>query len=188
MKKISNAISASLALLIGTQCACAAETEFQITPRVGFSSLKVGRFVGVNAEDKTTETLGIGAGFGVRIPLGIVLEIGADEFSDLDLFDELDGFTLKQRFVDVGYQFELGDAWRIVPRIGRAKWKLRSEEGRLFNPGLEASRNIRGNDNFFELSVSRRISKVVALGGSYRYGNYGFGRNGTTAFLVTVSF
>ena len=188
MKKIPAAIAASLALLIGTQQASAAETEFQITPRVGFSDLKVDRFVGVNTEDKTTDTFGIGAGIGVLTPLGIVLEIGADEYSDLDLFDALDGFTLKQRFIDIGYQFELGNGWRVVPRVGRAKWKLRSEEGRLFNPGPEESRNIRGYDNFAELSVSRRISKLVTLGGSYRYGDYGFGRNGTAAFVVTLGF
>jgi len=181
-------IAASFALLAGTNSVTAAETEFQFTPRVGVSHLEVDRFVGVNQNDEHRTTFGIGASFGVLTPLGIVVEIGADEFSDIDFFDELDGFTLQQRFVDIGYQFELGDGWRIVPRVGRSKWKLRNEEGRLFNPGPEASRNVRGYDNFAELSVSRRISRVVTLGGSYRYGNYEFGRNGTAAFLVTLGF
>lgn len=188
MKNPLGVLCASFALLAGTHSVFAADVEYQFTPRLGVSHLEVDRFVGINQQDSTKTTFGIGAGFGVLTPLGIVIEIGTDEFSDFDFNDQLDGFTLQQRFVDIGYQFDVGNGWRIVPRVGRSKWKLRNEEGKLFNPGPEESRNVRGYDTFAELSISRQISRVVALGGSYRYGSYQFGQNATAAVLVTLGF
>jgi hypothetical protein len=188
MRRILLLTTLALCSLVAVTHAAAATTEFQITPRAGIGELRIGALAGVNDDLVDTDTLGIGVGFGVLTPVGIVLEAGADSFGDFDLFNALDSFSLTQQFVSVGYQLELGDGWRIVPRAGRARWKLRSEEGLLFNPGPEETRDARGYDYFWELSVSRRISRVVTLGLNYKQGEYEFGRTRSTAFMVTLGF
>ena len=178
----------ALCALVVARHAAAATSEFQITPRAGIGELRINELVGVNDDLVDTDTMGIGVGFGVLTPIGVVLEAGADSFGDFDFFNALDSFSLTQQFVSVGYQLELGDGWRLVPRAGHARWKLRSEEGLLFNSGPEQSRDARGYDYYWELSVSRRVSRTVTLGLNYKQGNYEFGRTRATAFLVTLGF
>lgn len=168
--------------------ALAAEDEFQITPRAGLGDLRVDAFQGVNDQLVDTDTLGLGGAFGYLTPIGLLAEIGSDYYGDVNVFNASDAFSLAQRFVAVGYQLELGNGWRFVPKVGRARWKLHSKEGALFHPGPEAETEIRGYDYYWEASVSRRISRVVALGVTYKQGNYEFGRSRTTAFLVTIGF
>jgi hypothetical protein len=186
-----NRLFAAIALLgalATAQTAISAETEFQITPRLGIGELRVDRFVGVNDEEITVDTQGLGASFGFLTPVGIVGEIGADTFGDFDFFEFTDSYRLTQQFVSLGYQFELGDGWRLVPRAGRARWKLRSEEGWFFNPGPELTKEARGYNYFWELSLARRISKTVTLGMNYKQGSYEFGKSRSAAFLMTIGF
>ena len=166
----------------------AAESEFQITPRVGRGDLRIDRFEGVDSNLAEIDTYGLGVGMGFLTPIGVVFEAGVDDFADFDFFDTFDSFKLTQKFASVGYQFELGEGWRLVPRVGRVHWKLRSEEGFLFNPGPEEVRSISGDDYFWEASISRRISRVVTLGMNYKQGNFDFGRSRTASFIVTLGF
>jgi hypothetical protein len=188
MGKSPLAVSFALGIALLGQRAVGATPEFQITPRVGLGLLRVDALAGVNDDLVRTDTYGIGAGFGYLTRIGVVAEIGADTFGDFDLFDTFDSFSLTQEFISLGYQAELGSGWRLVPKVGRARWELRSEEGRLFNPGPEEVRKIRGYDYFWELSLSRRISSVVTLGVIHKQGQYDFGRTRSTAFLVTLGF
>jgi hypothetical protein len=181
-------VSALVLSLAISQNAFSAESEFQITPRVGMGELRVDQFVGVNDQEITVDTQGLGVSFGFLTPVGVVAEIGADTFGDYNFFESFDSYRLTQQFLSLGYQFELGDGWRLVPRAGRARWKLRSEEGWLFNPGPELTREARGYNYFWELSVARRISKTVTLGLNYKQGSYEFGRSHSAAFLVTLGF
>jgi len=166
--------------------ASAATPEFQITPRAGFGRLKVDGFVGFNPERVDLRTLGIGAGFGYLTPIGLVVELGADSYSDFNVFQTFESFTLTQEFASVGYQFDLGHRWRLVPRVGAAHWKLHTREGRLFNPGPEEARNVHGNDYFWEVGVARQISRIVTLGVNLKQGQYEFGRTRSAAFTVTL--
>jgi hypothetical protein len=179
------------AALLGMQAAAAAAPEFQITPRVGQGSLHLDQPIqSINVEDTLTHdrTLGLGAGFGYLTSRGVVFEIGADSFGTFDLFDTFDSFSLQQKFASVGYQAELGRGWRLVPRVGRARWKLKAEEGWAFNPGPEEAQRLRGWNYYWELSLSHRISRVVAMGVQYKQGDYDFGRTRSTTFLVTLGF
>jgi hypothetical protein len=180
---------AAAGLLLALQgTANAAKTEFQITPRAGFGELRVDQFVGAASSRAETDTYGVGVGLGVLTPIGVVFEAGIDDFGDFDFFNTFDSFNLTQKFASVGYQFELGSGWRLVPRVGRTHWKLRSEEGRIFNPGPEEVQSISGDGYFYEASVSRRISDVVTLGMNYKHGNFDFGRSRSVAFHVTLGF
>jgi hypothetical protein len=168
--------------------ASAATPEFQIVPRVGLGSLRVDEFVGINRQRVNADTYGIGASAGYLTPIGVVVEIGADSFSNFNLFETFDDFQLSQEFASIGYQFELGNRWRLVPRVGRAHWKLHSQEGRIFHPGPEEERNVRGDDYFWEIGVARQISRVVTLGVSFKQGQYDFGRTQSVGFTVILGF
>jgi hypothetical protein len=170
------------------RAASAVEQELQITPRVGFGRLEVDQFVGLNSEHVDVDTYGLGANIGYLTPIGVVLEIGADSFRDFDLFGTFEGFRLEQAFASIGYQFDLGNRWRLVPRVGRAHWELRSREGRIFNPGPEEERNVKGDNYFWEIGVARQISSVVTLGMNYKRGQYEFGSTQSVAFAVTLGF
>lgn len=180
-------LTVTLLSALGLQTAGAAEGEWQITPR-GFSGdLDIKRqYTGVNGSRTDANLAGIGCGIGYLTPIGIVAAIGADGGAEFDLFGSFDSYSFDQRFVAVGYQFEWGDGWRFVPMVGRARWRLESEEGILLNPGPEQSEVVRGYDYFWEASVSRRISRVVALGISYKQGDFRFGQSRAAAFMVTI--
>ena len=182
------ALPVALCAILLQPTASAATPELQITPRAGFGSLKVDEFVGINSERVNADTYGIGASFGYLTPIGVVVEIGADRFIAFDLFETFDGFRLSQEFASIGYQFDLGNHWRLVPRVGRAHWKLHSREGRIFNPGPEEKRDVSGDDYFWEIGVARRISRVVTLGVNFKQGQYNFGRTQSAAFTVTLGF
>jgi hypothetical protein len=188
MRRMLLTLSIALCALVFQRPAGAATPELQITPRVGAGSLLVHEFVGINKNEVDTSTYGIGASIGFLTPIGVVAEIGADTFGDFDFFESFNSFRLSQEFGSIGYQFDLGNDWRLVPRVGRAHWKLRSQEGRLFNPGPEEVREVRGWDYFWEVGVAHRISQVVALGVNYKQGQYNFGRTRSVAFTVTLGF
>ena len=178
----------TLCAMGAAQGAAAAESEFQIAGHVGGGDLRIDRFVAPDDDfHAPSNIVGVGGGLGYLTPFGLGLEAGADSFGQIDFFGS-DRFSLTQQYVGVGYQFELGHRWRFVPKVGRARWALRAKEGPLFNPGPELERTIRGYDYYWEVSLSRRISRVVALGVSYKQGDYDFGHPHATSFVVTLGF
>jgi hypothetical protein len=162
--------------------------EFQLTPRAGFGELRIDRFQGVGTNRDRVDTRGIGIGLGVLTPVGIVAEAGIEMFGDGDLVEDDRRFILKQEFISVGYQFEVAPGWLIVPRVGRTHWTLRRDEDFLFDLESDFGPEDRGNDFFWEASVSRRVSHRVSLGLSYKYGNFDFGRTNSGVFQVTLGF
>jgi hypothetical protein len=182
------ALLAAVGTLLLQPLASAATPEFQISPHAGFGSIEVDALVGVNRERANADTYGFGASFGYLTPIGVVLEIGADDYNDLDLFKTFDNFRLAQRYASIGYQFELGHRWRLVPRVGRAHWKLHSKEGQIFNPGPEQTRDVSGDNYFWEIGVARQISRVVTLGVNFKRGQYEFGSTQSAAFTATFAF
>jgi hypothetical protein len=188
MGRILLALPVALCALLLQSTAFAVTPEFQITPRIGIGSLKVDELVGVNEERIDVDTYGIGASAGYLTPIGVVVELGADNFSDFTFFGSFDTFELSQQFASIGYQFDLGHRWRLVPRVGRAHWKLHSKEGLIFNPGPEEVRDVRGDSYFWEIGVARQVSRVVTLGMTFKQGQYDFGRTQSAAFTVTLGF
>jgi hypothetical protein len=188
MRSVAFIISCALCASLVAPVSEAANPEFQISPRVGFGSLEVDQFVGVNDDLVDTDTVGLGVGFGYLTSPGIVLEVGIEDFGNLDFFGFEDRFSLFERYVAVGYQAELGRGWRLTPRVGYSDWELRSEESPLFNPGPEDEREATGDDVFWSLNLSRRVSRVLTLGLNYKRGNYDFGTASTTTFNFMFTF
>jgi hypothetical protein len=175
--------AAALALLGAAQASIAAESEFQITPRIGQGELKIDAFEGLGEDLRETETYGLGIGFGVLTPIGVVLEVGADSHGRLEIIDEDDDFSLSQQYVAVGYQIELGDGWRLTPKVGRARWKLRSDHS-LLDFNSSDNDELRGYEYVYEATIARKVSRVITLGLNYKQGDFDFGRARAVSFVV----
>src|SRR5919197_919371 len=92
----------------------AADTEFQLAPRAGEGHLRIDI---PHRAALTPDTFGAGVTAGVLTPIGIVLQAGLDRYGHYTFFG-LDEFRFDQEFVAAGYQFELGNGWRVVPTGG----------------------------------------------------------------------
>ncbi|MGH8241554.1 MAG: hypothetical protein ACREXP_31670 [Steroidobacteraceae bacterium] len=106
----------------------------------------------------------------------------------LDFFNADDEFILRQDYAALGYQFELGEGWHLVPKAGRAKWKLTSEKGWLLHDDDVETELRRGYEYFWELGFGKRVNEVMSLGASVRSGSYGFGDATSVAFVMTFAF
>ena len=107
----------------------AQDTEFQVSPRVGRGELKLDQFRNIDEDLEEVDTAGLGVSLGVLTPIGVLFEAGTETFGNFDFFNADDEFELQQHYVAVGYQFELGDGWRIVPTI-RSSGTVRRPTGR----------------------------------------------------------
>ncbi|MFL6551659.1 MAG: hypothetical protein ACJ8OJ_23425 [Povalibacter sp.] len=187
MRKLGVALT-MLCALATTPTWAAEKAEFQISPRAGRGELKLDQFKNVDADLAEVDTAGLGVSFGVLTPIGVVLEIGTETYGNFNFFNADDEFTLRQHYLGVGYQFELGDGWRIVPKVGRSKWELTSDKGWLFHDDDVVSKESRGYENFWELGFGKRVNDVMTLGASVRSGDFDFGSAGSVSFVMTFGF
>jgi hypothetical protein len=181
-------LAATLAACAITQPALAEkDSEFQITPRLGQGELRVDAFEGIDAGLHETDMYGLGIGLGVKTPIGLLIEVGVDSYGNLDFFDDDDEveFALTNRYVAVGYQLELGDGWRLIPKVSRVQWKLRSDDG-LFDWDGDDDRHIRGYEYVYEATIGRQVSRALTLGLNYKHGDYDFGEARLLSFVFQI--
>jgi hypothetical protein len=188
MRKLSIALTTMCALATTAPLLAAERTEFQISPRAGRGVLELDQFRNVDDDLAELDTGGLGVAFAVLTPVGLLLEGGTESYGNFDFFNADDEFILRQHYAALGYQFELGDGWYIVPKAGRAKWKLTSEKGWLLHDDDVETDIERGYEYFWELGFGRRVSNVMSLGASVRSGSYGFGDATSVAFVMTFGF
>ena len=184
MRKLCMALATVCALGTTAPLLAAERTEFQISPRIGRGVLKLDQFRNVDDDLAELDTGGVGVSFGVLTPVGLLVEGGTESFGNFGFFNADDEFVLRQDYVALGYQFELGDGWYLVPKAGRSKWKLSSEDV----PLLDDDEVERGYEYFWEIGFGKRINHVMSLGASVRSGDYEFGDAGSVAFVMTFSF
>lgn len=176
-------LAATLAVCGLVQTAYAAESEFQITPRIGQGELEIDAFEGVNDELHETDTYGFGIGFGVLTPVGVVLEVGGESQGRMELFDEDDDFSLSTQYVALGYQIPLGDGWQLTPKVSRVRWKLRSDNS-LLDFNSSDNDEMRGYEYMYEATIAKKVSRVLTLGLNYKQGNFEFGKARAVSFVV----
>jgi hypothetical protein len=122
---------------------------------------------------------------GVVTPIGLVFEVGGFNYSNFSFFGAGERRNLGEGTLAVGYQFESANGFRVVPKVGRMKWRLSDKEGQLFNPGSEAERIEDGYDNFWELTLQKRIAKWVSLGVDLKGESFDFGSARAIMFVAT---
>jgi hypothetical protein len=176
-------LTAMLALCGLAPGAYAAESEFQITPRIGQGELKIDAFEGVNDQLHETDTYGFGIGFGVLTPVGVVLEVGGESHGRMEIIDEDDDFSLSTQYVALGYQIPLGDGWQLTPKVSRARWKLRSDNS-LLDFNSSDNDEMRGYEYMYEATIAKQVSRVLTLGLNYKQGDFEFGKARAVSFVV----
>lgn len=184
MRKLCMVLMTVCALATTTSLPAAERAEFQISPRAGRGILKLDQFRNVDDNLAELDTGGLGVSFAVLTSVGLLVEGGTESYGRFDFFDADDEFILRQHYVALGYQFELGDGWHLVPKLGRSKWKLSSEDG----PLLSGDDVAQGYEYFWEVGFGKRINDLMSLGASVRSGNYEFGDAGSVAFVMTFAF
>lgn len=185
-------VTAMLGLLAAAHCCqvYAGEPELQITPRLGFGTIELdpGVLTIDNSdvdEDNEVDTIDAGVGLAYLTRFGLVLEAGLQGQTNTlfgGIFDEL---TFSERYVAVGYQFELGNGFRLTPKVGRTHWRLRNEEGIFLNPGPEEVEEIDGYEDFYEVSFTKTISAFISMGVRYKWADYSFGEVDSVMFVTT---
>lgn len=188
MRKACMALATVCALATTTPLLAAERAEFQVSPRAGRGLLELDQFRGVDEDLEELDTGGLGVSFAVLTPIGLLVEAGTESYGNFDLFNADDEFVVRQDSVAFGYQFELGDGWHLVPKVGRARWKLTSEKGWLLHDDDVETDIQRGYEYFWALDFGKRVSEVMSLGASVRSGSYEFGDAGSVAFVMTFSF
>lgn len=181
-----------LAALAAVHCSQvhASEQELQITPRLGFGDIELdpGVLTVDNSnigDDNEIDTADLGVGLAYLTPFGLVLEAGLQYQTNVSFGGLFDSISFEERYVAAGFQFELGNGFRLTPKVGRTKWKLRNEEGIFLNSGPEQFEEIDGYEDFYEVSFSKTISDYVSMGVRYKSADYSFGEVDSIMFLTS---
>jgi hypothetical protein len=185
---VLRSLPVSLMLVIIVPTSYAAEGNFHISPRLGKGEMRVDEMFTVADRHEKADALSMGCVFGYSSPIGLLFEVGAESQRNFDWWDADDELTLSQQYVAIGYEIAFAEGWTFTPKAGRARWKLHSEEGRLFNPGPEEQTEIRGYEYFWEAQLSRQLTDKVSIGGAYQEGEFDFGRARSISFVATFRF
>lgn len=174
-------------LVAGAAAAGDSRSEMQITPIVGYSHLRIdGNYLESGVTNRLDQLL-LGANLGVLTPFNVVLEAGTANAIHEDWFSSND-FDLDTDYLAIGYQAEFGNGWRFVPKVGRMKWKLYSDDAHIVDALGDNHKALRGYDNYYEASLMRHLSPSIAMGVNFKDVDTKFGHSRSGAFVVTFGF
>jgi hypothetical protein len=185
MKRMQIVLGLTLLAIAGA--ASAADSGFQVIPSLGRGRLLIDADQVVTNKDTDVDTIVAGVTFAYVTPIGLGFEVGGTRHQSDNLFGAFDDFRLDQGHAAIDWQIDTPNGFRIVPKVGRARWKLYSREGALFHPGPEATETVDGYEYFWELSFSKKITPTIALGASVRDSNYQFGEARSLSFIASFA-
>jgi hypothetical protein len=173
-------------------CQARAEQEFQITPRLGFGEIRLDRGVltidnVAVGDDNEVDTVDAGVGLSYVTPFALMLEVGLQYQSNVS-FGAFDDLSFEERYAAAGIQIEFGNGFRLTPKVGRTRWRLRNEEGIFLNPGPEAVEVFKGYEDFWEVSLTKTLSESISMGARYKSADYSFGEVNSLMFVTTFGF
>ncbi len=177
---------ASLLLLQATASSAQAAEGFQISPRVGKSTLRLDADTTTANEVLEKDTFLTGVTLGYVTPFYLMAEGGYSKQGNWTWFGSEDKYRLSEYSIAVGFQIDTPKGFRIVPKVGRVRWDLYSKEGLLNTTTPGNTNTVRSYDDFWELTLQKKVSESVALGITYKDNRYDFGNMKSIAF--TASF
>ena len=112
---------------------------------------------------------------GYRFDAGGIAELAYSDSDSDGLLGLSDSLNLGEIRLSGGYAIALGERFSLAPKIGISFWSLEGSEGIFLNPGPEETRELDGEDVFFELTGGFEITQRWGLFLSHSRGNYDFG-------------
>jgi len=160
-----------------------------IAPYAGFTHLRLNEGTVYQQTDTLKfDALLLGASFGFQWPAGFLAEVGRSHSVHADFFDDPGDFELTHTSGAVGWSIPFAEGWNFTPKIGRLKWELSSDNRVLLDSQGERHYDINGWDNFYELNLTKEISKSVSMGAQFKDVDQEFGHARSGAFTVSFSF
>ena len=183
--KIHYAVASLLLLQGATTTSALAAEGFQISPRIGKSTLRLDADTTTANEVVEKDTLLTGVTLAYVSPFYVMAEGGYSTQGNWTWFGSEDKYRLSEYSIAVGVQIDTPKGFRIVPKVGRARWDLYSKEGLLNTTTPGNTSTWRSYDNFWELTLQKKIGESVALGVTYKDNPYDFGNAKSIAFTAT---
>jgi len=182
---IVRTVALGVIALAATAPTSANETQIQISPRVGYGMLRIDEDKTLSGERETVDALNVGVTVGAVTPFGLMFEGGVHRDFGQSYFGADDRYELSALTIAVGYQFETSSGARLIPKIGRAQWRLHDEDGRIFGVGSGTDRTFEGYDYFWELTVQKRVGRSNAIGVTFKDNPFEFGNSRSVNFTMT---
>jgi hypothetical protein len=125
---------------------------------------------------------------GYRFDSKLVVEGGGTLGLSLDTLVLADYFVLQDQRVMVGYAFQPGERFSIVPKLGVSFWELDTEDGPFFFLGNRPDVDDSGSDLIWRVSVEWRLAQRFHLYGAYSDAHYEFGDSSGPSFGFKFQF
>jgi len=167
--------------------AMADDGGFVISPRIGKTTITINRDMLASDQRVDIDALATGVSLGYVTPFNLLIEGGYLSQGNWTWFGTEDKYRLSEYNIEVGYQINTPHDFMITPRVGRSRWDLYSQDVALTQPSdpLDPYRK-RGYDNYWELSLQKKVGRSAALGVSYKDNHYEFGNVKSIAFLASI--
>jgi hypothetical protein len=159
---------------------------FQISPRVGKSMLHLNPGAVRSGQVGDFDTLLGGVNLSYTLPAGPMAELGYGSQGNWGHLGLEDRYQLREYSLALGYQIATPHGFVITPKVGRSRWELYSRNAVFAHPLAGQPDTVRGYQNFWELSLQKRVRDVAALGVVLKDNHYDFGDVRSVAF--TASF
>lgn len=185
-KKITWA-GAAVAALVMASAQAGDRGQFQLTPYVGHAKVKVeGQYLEFGASETFDQWIaGISAGY--RAPFGLVAEIGVAASGE-PLFGWAVGGDVRETYIALGYDFDVGRGWHVTPKLGWTNWELQGGDLEDVVDGSGAQQDrIDGEDAHLEIAVTKQFNDHVGIGFSLRHAEVEFGQVSSAAFRFVWS-
>jgi hypothetical protein len=165
------------------------KTMAYVAPFGGYNHLTVDSGRVYNQSDTVRfDALELGASFGFRFPVGLLLEVGRSTAVHSNIFDNDADYDLTQSYGAVGWRIGFADGWHLIPKVGRERWILSSDHKILIDDAGDRHHSIDGWENFWEIGLSHELNKKISLGVNFRDVSQDFGHTRIGTFVATFAF
>ena len=149
---------------------CYADSSNYLLGGVGINESIVNPEFDTSNVRREYDTFSLQGFVGRRFNNNIQLEFGYTQQQNLDILGILDEIDISEFLILTGYRLDISEHFKLVPRVGISRWKIKSSEGYLFNSGPEQQSSVSGSNTIFMLSAFVDIIYITYQTTDYDYG------------------